>query len=403
VTAGVGDNNTATATGTGSYAIAAFGDNNTASVEGDNSTATASFGDHNSATVEGDGSNALALGGDNNTATVIGNLSNAAAGGGDNNTAMVIGDNNAYGATAGGGDNNTAVIIGNGSAAVAGPGNNNTAMVTGNGSTALAGLGNGNTATATGDGVNANATEGDNLTDAVAAAPLVGASSLATVDRMPMMNAAVAPISPPVAYNDYYNLPQGGSFTTNTLATRPLYNDQNWYTAPSQGKYGWNYFSMSWNNQPMLGTVQWLGNSAFTYRTSYSGIYGSDLMQYQVTDQYGQRSNIALMDFNIYSRNGAAAPRARNVVYSTVGGQTIGRSTARNVVVDGFGTGARGRMSIPFADTTSVYGGRVQVYTDGTFSYTPPRGYVGLDSFRYVAYDPTTGIANTTLITVNNR
>jgi hypothetical protein len=56
-----------------------------------------------------------------------------------------------------------------------------------------------------------------------------------------------------------------------------------------------------------------------------------------------------------------------------------------------------GALSLFSFDATSVAGGDVMVNTDGSFSYNPPPGYEGVDTFTYLVADSGTGTTETPL------
>jgi methionine-rich copper-binding protein CopC len=75
--------------------------------------------------------------------------------------------------------------------------------------------------------------------------------------------------------------------------------------------------------------------------------------------------------------------------------QTAGRSNF-SVLTNDIGPG----ITVTTADTTSARGGNVAVAANGTFSYNPPAGYEGPDSFNYTISNPAGSDIGTVNITV---
>jgi methionine-rich copper-binding protein CopC len=75
--------------------------------------------------------------------------------------------------------------------------------------------------------------------------------------------------------------------------------------------------------------------------------------------------------------------------------QTAGRSNF-SVLTNDIGPG----LTVTTADTTSLRGGNVSVAANGTFSYNPPAGYEGTDSFNYTISNAAGSDVGTVVITI---
>jgi hypothetical protein len=147
---------------------------------------------------------------------------------------------------------------------------------------------------------------------------------------------------------------------------------------------------------PSHGTavVQLNGEILYTPATGYTG---DDYLVYNIKDDWNQVSNNALVAITIKPPN--TAPVANNDSYI---GQ---KNTALNIpaiaglfVNDSDDTG----FTLDSFDAASVNGGTVVVNTDGSFSYTPATGFVGLDTFTYTIKD-TPGLTDTATVSIDVR
>ncbi|WP_052380483.1 Ig-like domain-containing protein [Paenibacillus camerounensis] len=126
------------------------------------------------------------------------------------------------------------------------------------------------------------------------------------------------------------------------------------------------------NSFPISGTVVLNPNGSFTY-TPFFGFTGVDSFTVQVTDSNGA-STVATVMITIP----LLPPVITDVAYDTLADVPVsGQITA----VDPEGT------LITFTLATPPATGTVVVNPDGTFTYTPRMGYVGVDSFTVTATD----------------
>jgi hypothetical protein len=146
---------------------------------------------------------------------------------------------------------------------------------------------------------------------------------------------------------------------------------------------------------PTHGTavVQFNGQILYTPTTGYTG---DDYFVYTIKDDWNQVSNNALVAITVRPPN--TAPVANNDNY-------IGtKNTVLNIAAPGlFGNDADDvAFTLDAFDAASVHGGTVVVNTDGSFSYTPATGYVGIDTFTYRIKD-TPGLTSTATVTIDVR
>src|SRR5207248_2603676 len=93
-------------------------------------------------------------------------------------------------------------------------------------------------------------------------------------------------------------------------------------------------------------------------------------------------------------------PVATNDSYSTTRNTTLSVNAAAGVLANDTDADAD-VLTVSSFDASSVHGGTVVVNTNGGFTYTPPTGYSGADSFTYSASDGTATASATVAITIN--
>ncbi|EED34092.1 VCBS protein [Luminiphilus syltensis NOR5-1B] len=137
-------------------------------------------------------------------------------------------------------------------------------------------------------------------------------------------------------------------------------------------------------SDPANGTIFGFDkNGSFTYKPN-AGFVGTDSFTYTASDGAGS-SNTATITIRVTAAAANGPPVTSNDAYSVVQG------TVLNVT----GPGILGNDSDPegHALTAAVsFGGQptnghLSLSPDGSFSYTPDSGFVGVDSFAYVARD----------------
>lgn len=146
---------------------------------------------------------------------------------------------------------------------------------------------------------------------------------------------------------------------------------------------------------PMHGTAVIQPNKEILY-TPTPGYVGDDYIVYKILDDWNEASNNALIAIVVRAAN--TAPIANNDSYI---GQ---KNTTLNVSAPGvFGNDSDDlAFTLASFDATSVNGGTVTVNADGSFSYTPATGFVGIDTFTYTITD-TPGLTDTATVTIDVR
>lgn len=146
---------------------------------------------------------------------------------------------------------------------------------------------------------------------------------------------------------------------------------------------------------PSHGTavVQFNGSIVYTPAPGYTG---DDYFVYNIKDDWNQVSNNALVAITVKPPN--TAPVAGNDSYIAT------KNTVLNVAAPGLFSNDSDDVAftLDIYDATSVHGGTVVVNADGSFSYTPATGYVGIDTFTYRIKD-TPGLTATATVTIDVR
>ncbi|MBI3562206.1 MAG: tandem-95 repeat protein [Gammaproteobacteria bacterium] len=132
------------------------------------------------------------------------------------------------------------------------------------------------------------------------------------------------------------------------------------------------------------------GSVSYTPSANYSG---ADSFSYRVSDLAGNSSNPATVSITVSPVNDA--PVAGNDAYSVVGGTTLSVAAA-GVLSNDTDIDSAGLSAIV---STAPNQGSLTLNTNGSFSYIPSVGYVGTDSFSYVASDGVTS-SNPATVTI---
>ena len=146
------------------------------------------------------------------------------------------------------------------------------------------------------------------------------------------------------------------------------------------------------------GTVVNNGDGTFTY-TPPAGFDGSDSFSYTVSDgNGGEDQGSVQITVNAVNHPPVAADDSVSTDEDTA--VTTGNVLANDTDPDG------DTLNISGADVRSAQGGTVVNNGDGTFTYTPPAGFSGNDSFRYTVSDgnggETRGTVQIAVNTVNH-
>ncbi|MEM7303532.1 MAG: Ig-like domain-containing protein, partial [Pseudomonadota bacterium] len=146
------------------------------------------------------------------------------------------------------------------------------------------------------------------------------------------------------------------------------------------------------------GSVTIAANGSFTY-TPAADYNGNDSFTYDVTD--GTLTDTATVSLTVTAVNDA--PVARDNSYNTAEDTNV----SGNLLTDDTGLGADGDVDgdplnlVPasIGVFATAQGGTVTINADGSFTYSPPAGYSGADSFTYVITDG--ALNDTATVTLN--
>ncbi len=146
------------------------------------------------------------------------------------------------------------------------------------------------------------------------------------------------------------------------------------------------------------GSVVNNGDGTFTY-TPPAGFDGSDSFSYTVSDGNGGEDQ-ATVRITVNAVNHPPVAADDTVVTDEDTAVTTGNVLANDTDPDG------DTLSVSSADSRSAQGGSVVNHGDGTFTYTPPAGFSGNDSFGYTVSDgnggETRGTVQIAVNTVNH-
>lgn len=192
----------------------------------------------------------------------------------------------------------------------------------------------------------------------------------------------VTPNTAPVAGNDgVYTVTAGRNFIL--PANGVLGNDSD-VDNPAQGQV----LTLSKMTNPLKGTVALNANGGLTYTPAFNQS-GADSFTYKLNDGIAN-SNIATVSFDIVN----TAPVA---VDDSV---AVSRNRSLSIAVLANDTDAEGNINTTSVTrVTQAAHGTAVISTTGNITYTPARGYVGVDSFTYRVADKVGALSN--IATVN--
>jgi uncharacterized repeat protein (TIGR01451 family) len=119
---------------------------------------------------------------------------------------------------------------------------------------------------------------------------------------------------------------------------------------------------------------------------------GNDALNVVFSDQLN--ANLSLVG------SATASPIATNDAYSVIGNVGITVPAANGLLSNDVNPQGTGTISVTTAPTMSAQGGNVTVAADGSFSYNPPVGYEGPDSFSYTITHNPNGKTDTGTVTL---
>jgi VCBS repeat-containing protein len=151
--------------------------------------------------------------------------------------------------------------------------------------------------------------------------------------------------------------------------------------------------SLATNGGPQHGTLTLNADGSFTY-TPDAGFAGTDSFTYVASDSLsaGTPTKVTLTV-------GAQAPAAAAESYSAAGDATTFVGAAHGVLANDIDNNGL-TLTAALVQNGGPRHGTLTLNADGSFTYTPTQGYVGSDSFTYVASDSLGSSAPTT-VTLN--
>ena len=178
--------------------------------------------------------------------------------------------------------------------------------------------------------------------------------------------------------NDSYKIAAGTKLVVGK-ATGLLFNDLSTGGTLIAQNYG----------QPAHGTVSLVTDGSFTY-TPNAGFYGSDSFSYSAGNGIGTDSATVAIDVV------EAAPIANPDTYVVRAGASLSVDAAHGLLLNDTAFGG----TLIAQNYGQAAHGTVSLVTDGSFTYTPTKGYVGADSFSYTAGDGIATASSTVTIEV---
>ncbi|MBN1581056.1 MAG: tandem-95 repeat protein, partial [Anaerolineae bacterium] len=136
---------------------------------------------------------------------------------------------------------------------------------------------------------------------------------------------------------------------------------------------------------PTTGVVTYTPNAGFT---------GSDSFTYTILDEHGFASNVATVTITV-TQAPNAAPVAQNDTASTVRNVAVTVDVLAN---DSDTDGALVPSSVTIVSTPA--NGSAVANADGTITYTPGAGFVGVDTLTYTVQDDDGETSNTATVTI---
>ena len=146
------------------------------------------------------------------------------------------------------------------------------------------------------------------------------------------------------------------------------------------------------NTPPYNGTIQFNSLSQFTY-TPNVGFVGNDYFSIKALDNFSEVSNI--QNFSIEVKPPNQAPVAQNDTFTVYQGENFyqGTSLFANDSDDN-------SFTLVNSNVISSQGVEITINANGFFSYVPPVGFEGADTFQYSIKDDA-GLTTTATVTLN--
>lgn len=184
----------------------------------------------------------------------------------------------------------------------------------------------------------------------------------------------------PVAGGDVVSVPQDVS----TLID-PIVNDND----PDTGDF---FTSIQITMPPLNGTA--IPQGLQILYTPNPGFTGFDPFRYRVLDQWQEPSNSALIALTVVGTN--SAPVAVDDSYDAI------LNTPLSIAAPGLFANDTDNIGFTLDSYTQPANGSVVVNTDGSFTYTPNNGFIGIDTFTYIIIDGS-NLTDTATVTIETR
>ena len=153
---------------------------------------------------------------------------------------------------------------------------------------------------------------------------------------------------------------------------------------------------------PAHGTLALAKDGSFTY-TPAAGYSGSDSFTYQASDGVATSTNTGIATLTILSpasANGDAYTAAMNLPRAVPAPGVLTNDPSGSAILS-YGAATGREQTAMGALTPTVQNGTVALQSDGGFSYSPPAGFFGVDTFRYIVGNSVSSTAAVVVITVS--
>jgi len=128
-----------------------------------------------------------------------------------------------------------------------------------------------------------------------------------------------------------------------------------------------------------------------------AGYTGADQFKYRIKDNLGAQSNEATVNINVLIPN--TPPDAQNDAYTTVRNTTLSINSTNGVLANDTNWQGQGTFQITSYQQNTAQGGTVTLNPNGSFNYTPPAGFIGVDTFTYTITSQT-GYSDTATVSI---
>lgn len=153
---------------------------------------------------------------------------------------------------------------------------------------------------------------------------------------------------------------------------------------------------------PAHGTLVLAKDGSFTY-TPAAGYSGTDSFTYQASDGVATSTNTGVATITILSpasANGDAYTAAMNLPRAVPAPGVLANDPSGSTILS-YGAATGREQTVMGALTPTVQNGTVALQSDGGFSYSPPAGFFGVDTFRYIVGNSVSSTAALVVITVS--